>query len=141
MFINCARTISCGRPVSEVERLKQNIVKDIKTRWPDLANILNPVSVELLTTKQVEFVDAIENHADYARYRELWPNSTTPTLSNSEKSSAKFDRFVRTAENVILAENLVRIGDASAIDVYQRLIKAESGSLTHGKLIDPPPSN
>lgn len=116
-----------GRTASEVDRLKQSIVNDTKKRWPELANVLNPVAIELLTTRQAEFVNTIESHKDYPRYRELADQSAVQ--NSSEKSRVKYERFVRVAENVILAENLVRMGDAKPLEAYRRILKAESDSL------------
>ena len=128
-----------GRELSEVQKLKQSITNDVRKRWPDLANLLNPVSVELLTTRQKEFVDAIENHKDYPRYRELTDKTTTQ--NSSEKSSVKYERFVRVTENVILTENLKRLGDAKNIESYNRILKAEAGSLALPKSGVVPASN
>ncbi len=128
-----------GRTPGEADRLKQGIANDLKKQWPELANVVNPVSVELLTTRQAEFIKAIEEHKDYARYREL---SGKATVQNSaEKSTVKFERFVRVAENVILADNLLRTGDLEAIEAWQRMVEAESGSLASPKMIDIKPSN
>ena len=128
-----------GRTLSESDKLKQGIANDLKKQWPDLANVINPVSVELLTTRQNEFVKAIESHMNYSRYRELADKNNTQ--NSSEKSSVKYERFVRVAENVILAENLTRIGDAKSIKNYKRVTTAESGSLSPRKTIDAKPSN
>lgn len=128
-----------GRGNSEGDRLKQQIVKDIRGRWPDLANLVNPVSVELLTTRRDEFVEAIEDHPDYPRYREL--SETAAPQNNPEKSSVRYERFLRVAENVILAENLTRLGDAASIETWQRIVEAESGSLVPRGPVDARPSH
>lgn len=128
-----------GRTLSETDKLKQGIANDLKKRWPDLANVINPVSIELLTTRQDEFVNAIESHKNYSRYRELAGKSSSQ--NSSEKSSVKYERFVRVAENVILAENLKRIGDAKSIENYRRVTAAESGSLSPRKTTDIRPLN
>ena len=70
---------------------------------------------------------AIEDHPDYQRYRELTIEERA-TLSE-QKRKVKFDRFLRTADNVIMAENLKRMNDRMKIDQYLSLIAAESGTL------------
>jgi hypothetical protein len=127
-----------NRTPGEADRLKQAIANDLKKRWPELANVLNPVSVELLTTRQDEFVKAIESHRNYARYRELAARAAPP--NSAEKSQVKYERFVRVAENVILAENLARIGDSESLAAWQRVVEAESGSLTPRKMVEVGPA-
>ncbi|WP_353620823.1 hypothetical protein [Stieleria mannarensis] len=107
------------------ESLRRKIAGDLKRKWPPLANVANPVSVELMTSRSEEFIAAIENHRDYKRYRELADRpKPDPT-----KRNVKFDRFLRVADNVLLAENLRRLGDAERIAQYEALLAAESGSL------------
>ena len=45
------------------------------------------------------------------------------------KRRAKFERFVRTAEDVILRENLKRLKDEKRLAQYQAIVAAESGTL------------
>jgi Caspase domain len=116
-----------GTQASEVSKLRKNIATDLKERWPELANVLNPVSVELLTSRQEEFVQAIEQHKDYPKYRDLADRAAS--LDDPAKQSVKYERFVRVAENVILAENLRRLGDAKAWQNYERILEAEAGTL------------
>ena len=60
-----------GRPApSSSQKLRQKIASDIRRRWPELANVLNPLAIELVTQRSAEFIQAIESHPDYARYRE-----------------------------------------------------------------------
>ncbi|MCA9139095.1 MAG: hypothetical protein KDB00_20120 [Planctomycetales bacterium] len=106
-------------------QLRGKIASDLKKRWPELANVLNPVSVQLLTSRQREFIDAIENHEDYKRYREL-ADASAP---DDAKRRVKFDRFLRVADNVLLAENLRRINDPQRIAQYEALVAAEAGVL------------
>lgn len=108
--------------------LRQGIARDLKRRWPALANVLNPVSIELITTRSDEFIRAVEKHGDYQRYREL-AEKAEKTLSVTERK-VKFERFVRTAENVILRENLVRLDDSDRLAEYNVIVTAESRSLT-----------
>ncbi len=108
-------------------QLRQRITVELKRRWPELANVLNPVSVELLTTRKAEFINAIESHREYKRYREL--ATAASDRPDSEKEKVKYERFVRTAENVILRENLRLLGDKERLAEYNAIVAAENGGL------------
>ncbi len=116
-----------GRPEDPASQLRRRIAADLKSRWPELANLMNPLSIELITTRSDDFLHAIEVHPEYDRYRQL-VDAADATLSETEKR-VKYERFIRAVENVILRENLVRINDASAIDHYQGIVEAENLAL------------
>ncbi len=114
-------------PDRPVDRLRRKIADDLEERWPELANLLNPVAVELVSTRSAEFIRAVEEHPDYPRYRELADQPAE--RADPEKERVKYERFVRTAGNVILAENLRRAGDRHRLAQYQSIIGAERTSL------------
>lgn len=117
---------SRGRPAdTERSRLQREIRGDLLKRWPALANTLNPIATELLTERSEEFIERIEDHPKYAKYREL---SDQKQLSSTEKR-VKYERFMRTAYNVIRAENLRRLNDADKVAQYESLMQAESQTL------------
>jgi hypothetical protein len=117
-----------GRAAGQrAERLRDDIADDLKERWPELSNVLNPGAVELLTTRSQSFVEAVESHPRYEEYREqLELAASTP---DRQERRVKFERFVRTAQDVILRENLNRLGDRERLAQYQALAAAESTSL------------
>lgn len=114
-----------GRPEDPADQLRRQISSQLRARWPELANLMNPVVIELLTTRSDEFIHAVEEHPDYSRYREL-TRAGSRELDESEKR-VKYERFVMAMENVILRENLVRLGDANAIDHFQKIVENENG--------------
>ncbi len=116
-----------GRPEDPASQLRRKISSDLRSRWPALANLMNPLAVELVTTRSDDFIHAVEVHPDYERYREL-VEASEHALTDSEKR-VKYERFIRAVENVILRENLVRLNDASAINHYQTIVEAESSTL------------
>ncbi|MGV3486702.1 MAG: hypothetical protein ACO1RT_19950 [Planctomycetaceae bacterium] len=116
-----------GRSDGTASQLRRGIARDVLTRWPELANVLNPVAVELLTSRSDDFVRAIHIHPDYSRYRGLI-DSATPGLSDQEKL-VKYERFIRAVEHVILRENLRRLDDSASLASYQAIVDAESGTL------------
>ncbi len=104
---------------------KARIARDLKKRWPQLANVMNPGSIELITTRSNEFIQAIEQHKDYAEYVRL-----TDTQANSEqKRRVKFERFLRMVDNVIFAENLRRQGRKELVQQYEAIVGAEQDTL------------
>ncbi|WP_407652705.1 hypothetical protein [Aporhodopirellula aestuarii] len=113
-----------GRPEDPASRLRRQIAGDLKKRWPELANLMNPVSIELLTTRSEDFVHAVEVHPEYSRYRELTESETNEL--DAREQLVKVERFILATENVILRENLVRIGDVDAISHFQRIVENES---------------
>ncbi|MCC9658598.1 hypothetical protein LOC70_22555 [Rhodopirellula sp. JC737] len=108
------------------DELRRRIVRDLERRWPELANVLNPIAIDLLTSRADEFVEAVEGHRDYRRYRELLETSE----SDADKEKVKYERFVRIADNVALAENLRRIGDAQKIAEYEAIVRSERSTLS-----------
>ncbi len=115
------------RPADPSAQYRARIASDLKRRWPELANVVNPVAVELMTTRSDEFVKAIEGHRDYQRYRQAVEKFTE--APDPAKRKVKFERFVRTAENVILRENLMRLNDADRMAEYNAIVALESQTL------------
>lgn len=114
-------------PGGRARRLRQVIADDLKERWPELSNVLNPGAIELLTTRSAEFVAAIEQHPSYREYREQ--ADAADVAADPQKRRVKFERFVATAEGVILRENLRRLGDAKRLAEYQAIVAAENAGL------------
>ena len=54
-------------PRRRAARLRDTIADDLKERWPELANVLNPGAVELVTTRSKEFVEAVEAASEVQR--------------------------------------------------------------------------
>lgn len=113
------------RQESPRDNLRRRIAADIERKWPELANVLNPLPVALMTTRSAEFIAAIENHPEYKRYRDL----DDADQVDEAKRRVKYDRFLRVADNVVMAENLRRINNPERIKQYESLVAAESGSL------------
>lgn len=112
------------------DRLRREIASDLKRRWPELTNTINPVCVELLTTRSGEFVEAIEGHPDYGRYRKL-TDKPSPNIRNLR---VKYERFLRIADNVALAENLRRMNDSEGLADFEAIVQAEAGTLSENRL-------
>ena len=70
---------------------------------------------------------AIEEHPKYESYREL--NLAAKSTLSEQKRKVKFDRFLRTADNVIMAENLKRMKDKKKFEQFQALVESEGRTL------------
>ena len=110
-------------PRRRAARLRNTIVDDLKKRWPELANVLNPEAIELLTTRSQAFVAAVEGHPRYKEYRDQLDLAAREP--DPRKRRVKFERFVRTAQDVILRENLKRLNDEKRLAQYQAIVAAE----------------
>jgi hypothetical protein len=108
-------------------RLRETIAEDLEERWPALANAYNPGVIELLTTRSEEFIAAVEGHPRYREYRQQMDAQAGGP--DPDKRRVKYERFVATAEDVILRENLQRLGDAAKIAQYEAIVAAESTTL------------
>lgn len=118
---------SRGRQERPGSQLKKKIASTLKRRWPALSNLMNPIAIELVTTRSEDFIRAVKGHADYAKYREQVDGG--PIVLNSQKQRVKFERFLRIADNVILAENLRRLKNEERLAEYQKLVQAEQATL------------
>lgn len=112
------------------DQLRRQIASDLKLRWPELSNLVNPVCVELLTTRSDAFVDAIESHRDYKQYRKLSDQSSP----NIRKIRVKYERFLRIADNIALAENLRRMNANETLAEFEAIAAAEAGTLNENHL-------
>ncbi len=105
--------------------LKNKIAADLQKRWPELANTMNPLSIELLTSRRKEFVDAVKDHPQYEKYRQ--ESEQLQSRPDEQETRAQFERFLRVADNVVLAENLRRMNKPARVKEYQAIIAAERG--------------
>ncbi|TWU48861.1 hypothetical protein Poly51_47650 [Rubripirellula tenax] len=115
------------RSNDELRTLRDRIADDLLERWPELSNVMNPKAIELVTSRADEFVEAVHGHRKFERFSELLEANVTEM--SSEERRAMHRRYVRVANDIVLAENLRRLGDRKTIAQFGSLIKAESGSL------------
>lgn len=109
------------RRSSPAGRLRTEISRDVQKKWPGLANVMNPIAIELLTTRKDEFIQAVESHRKYAEYRRL----ADVGQSEDQKKRVKYERFLRTVDNVIFAENLRRSNREELKRKYESLVELE----------------
>ncbi len=114
-------------PRRRASQLRGTIAGDLKERWPELGNVLNPGSIELLTKRGKEFIEAVEGHPKYKEYREQV--ELAEKEPDPEKRRVKHERFLLTVQDVILRENLKRLNDAERLAQYEAIVAAEAGTL------------
>lgn len=115
------------RQPPEREKLRMRIREDLRKKWPELSNLLNPTSIELLTTRCEEFMDAVKTHDSFEKYSELKEKAKNE-LNDTERK-VKYDRFLRVADHIILRENLKRKNDEARLQEFNDLVKAEASFL------------
>jgi hypothetical protein len=103
------------------------IANDLLKRWPELKNPFNPLVTEMLTTRSEEFVKAVKDHRDYEKFCDELARQTSTT--SEDVSKVYYERFLRVADNVVLAENLRRSKNTLKIAEYEKIVSAEHGSL------------
>lgn len=111
------------RPSSEASSIRSRIANDLKKDWPELSNTMNPLCIELVTSRHQEFVAAIEDHPSYDDYKnELAKQEAVP---DDQQMRAQYERFLRVADNVILAENLRRMNQPKRLAEFEAILQAE----------------
>ena len=121
-----------GKPVADrANELKGAIAKSIRTRWPELTNLLNAKATELLTVNSDEFIKTVESHKDYKEFSGLLEKikDIKKQKFDQDRKWAKCQRFYRTAENIALAANLSKVAAPEIQQRYQQLLAAERGTL------------
>lgn len=110
------------------------LAKALKTHWPELSNPFHPRLHELLSDEGDPigtFLDGQESLEKFYKTLEL-----VATLDGEkmeiERKQAKFLRFVRALENVILEGNLPLLADAEIVARYRSLCALESSVLGAG---------
>ena len=72
------------QPGRGARRLREEIADDLRARWPELSNVLNPGAIALVTTRSKEFVAAVEGHPKYGEYREQKAAAAGPPIRRSD---------------------------------------------------------
>ena len=109
------------RQASPSATIRTRIATDLKKRWPGLANVMNPIALELITSRKDEFIKAVEGHSLYDEYRKLADKG----VNDTQKNTVKYERFLRMVDNVIFAENLRRSGQTKLVEQYEAMVAAE----------------
>lgn len=140
-----ARTIAAGIAerrralADEQRRLSQShnrtcnaLAAMVRTRWPELTNLLNPAAEKLLAEQGDSIVRTIESSPAYPELRRQHERIDAIDADDTEleRKWVKCQRFIRTAEHVALAANLALVAPPDVRSRYETLRAAEGGTLT-----------
>lgn len=107
----------------------------VRTRWPELTNLLNPAAVKLLSEQGDALVRAIESAPAYPELRRQRDrlDAIDDQDTELERKWVKCQRFLRTADHVALAANLSRVASPEVCARYESLRTAEGGTLSESR--------
>lgn len=107
------------------------IRNDLYGRWPGLANVLTEESVRLLTDDAGAFVDAVKGHARFGPWKEVEEEREgfKDERFDLELQWVRHIRFQRTHNNVVLAENLRRLGSEEDLGRFRLIREVERGGM------------
>lgn len=119
------------------------IQESVRNRWPELRNPYHPRVPDILRTDAAEIVKAIESHSQFKPFNAARADvaKLTDQQSDAEHQWAKLQRFVRVAENVILAANLSKVADEPTQQRFTALVASETGTLPTGAMTATPTSS
>ncbi len=110
----------------------RNAIRDtLLGRWPDLANLMTPQSVSLVSESADGFVKAVEGHPRLKAWNKIQKEreAIDEERFKLEKQWARCIRFLRAHNNVVLAENLRHLGDVDDLARFEGIRKAEGGGI------------
>ncbi len=108
------------------------IARDIRSKWPELANPFHPLAQKLLQDEKGPLYMEISKHEKCAAYCELRDKREKLSTEKHDlaRQEAKVQRFIRAFENVVLEQRLQESADADIKKSYEKLIELESGTLS-----------
>jgi hypothetical protein len=90
---------------------------------------------EVLTGPEgVKLVEQLEKRKDYKKFSVLAAKleKFDSQRHELERKWVKTQRFLRVAENVVLARNLPQVAETHVVERYKEILVAEHGSLERG---------
>lgn len=112
----------------QMNSAKSAVRKALQFTWPELYNVHSPEAITLLTTRQDAFIKKVESlkaFKDMMKFSKKRSEIESKRLS-LDKKWAKFQRFIRTIENVAFEANLMNDGDTELVQNYQNLRNMEN---------------
>jgi hypothetical protein len=137
-----ARAEEVGKKRKVLEDAKQKIMNAhnqirgalqarLKSRWPELGNLLHPESMKILNGQSDQVVKWIEAAPQYAEFKKQDEEYEAKDKESAvlERTWVKYQRFIRTAEGVALAANLPKVAKPEVVAKYKVLVEGEGGCL------------
>ncbi|MEL0118861.1 MAG: hypothetical protein VXB01_07970 [Opitutae bacterium] len=123
-----------GKLTGERNKLKGTLAGVIKRDWPEVANAYHPATSSLLNDKAKywKLVAQLESHKDFKQYMDLSRkiDGLSRKVHDEDRKWVKYQRFLRTLENVALEANMPKVvEDCTILDRYKNLLREESSTL------------
>jgi hypothetical protein len=118
--------------LDQQETLLESVAADLTAQWPELKNPWHPrVRTLMEAPHRQAILDAIQTHADYAKYEKLDKklDAIDARYTKIDQEWPDWERFARTAENVILRQRLPELANSAIQARFAQLIKLEEGTL------------
>ena len=135
---NAQRRRSIDQQRSRLSRTHDQLRGVLQARvvghWPELGNLLNPSAEKLIADEGdavVKFIEAAPQFKDFAK-QEKDIDDLDHQSFDLERTWVKYQRFIRTAENVALAANLPKVAKEDIVERFKKLVEAEGGWLGAG---------
>lgn len=115
----------------EYDKLRGNIARSLRARWPELENPWNPQVCLIVHTETQAVLDAVTKHRDYDRFQKLRDEMIELEAKRDEleKKIVKCMRFMYVAESAALAHNLPAVAEEAVVARYRTLRELEAGTM------------
>ena len=130
-----AKRAELKRQLDEKKRISDGYRYEIRDtllgRWPELSNRHTEQAVALVSGQADEFVEVVENHPRRKAWDDIEKERERLTAERFqlEKDWAQPLRFLRTHNNVVLAENLRILGVADDVARFEEMRRAEKDAI------------
>jgi hypothetical protein len=112
---------------------RKTLAKVLITHWPELSNPFHPLLRQLMADAADpigEYLREQKTCKEFCRLIEEQKKNETDKL-DIERQQAKIQRFIRTAENILLEHYLPQNADPTICSRYEALVALESGVFAH----------
>jgi hypothetical protein len=116
-----------GEARKERDAQRKTLAKALKARWPELSNPYHPRVHELLNDAQDPIGTFLDTQASLEKFHQALERlgALEDQKLELERQQAKVLRFLRAAENVVLAGNLPLLSDAALLTRFTALLALE----------------
>jgi hypothetical protein len=112
-------------------KLRNELATRLRSKWPELANLLHPDSLKLLRDEPdaiVKFIEASPRFKEFEQANEKI-DGLDKESDSLERTWVKCQRFIRTAETTAMEFNLPKVANQDVVQRYHELQDIENGPL------------
>ena len=120
------------KKVERATDISRNSIRQLLlNRWPQLSNPTNSLGRQTMVTQGEKIVAMLDSSISYERLRKHIDefNKLDDDADSAERDWVKCERFINTAESVVLAANLPKVSGKEIQERYRKLIGAEDAAL------------